>query len=708
MPAHSARIMARFFVLLCLVGMASASQESMAGANPIRKVVTLMETMQSKIEAEAKKEDELFERFECYCKKTKAQLQDAIAKAEMSGNIKPEDIKAKEARLQALEQEVEDLKNEKIDEEKSLASAKAARDKVHNQLVKDEKEQVETENAAEGAIKTLGSNETDPDKQLEHRVVKNPGLFLSQLAEERKGPSVFNQKLTAFLQEQGGPGASTGEVTAYIKNIEEESEERWRQDVAEDTEDAKQYAALKGSKQKSVKTVLEQITRKAKKIGDLKVEIVNMKHMMKDGGKALAENQKMLAELEKDCAQRAGEQEEKKVIRAEEEKALQDTIKMLNDDDALDLFRKTIKKPSFLQLDTAREQAVEQAKQIVNTLRSSGNRPQLSLIALALTGKKVDFTKVFKKIDGMVTLLGKEGKDDASKKEYCNKEFDEVKDKTKDLKTKISEIAASLEEKQASIEQVAQAIKEINEGVQSLDESVATATENRKAESADYQELVQQDSAAVELLGMAKDRLNQFYNPMLAKVTTTKSPYDPYALVQVSLHQQQPEAMESPIQEVEVGTPPPTAGAYKTKSGASNGVLSMITTMISDLEKEMLVAKTEEANSQKEYETLVADAKEKRQEDLKDAQHKAQVKADLEHDSEEDGQEKAATEKEQQAAMVYTEDLHKECDWILANFDIRLQARGEEIESLKRAKAVLAGADYSLLQVASVRRLRGH
>eukprot|EP00930_Biecheleria_cincta_P011618 TRINITY_DN11457_c0_g1_i3.p1 TRINITY_DN11457_c0_g1~~TRINITY_DN11457_c0_g1_i3.p1 ORF type:complete len:303 (+),score=93.16 TRINITY_DN11457_c0_g1_i3:7-915(+) len=302
----------------------------------------------------------------------------------------------------------------------------------------------------------------------------------------------------------------------------------------------------------------------------------------------------------------------------------------------------------------------------------------------------------------MVTLLGKEGKDDTSQKEYCNKEFDEAKDKNKDLKTKISEISASFKEKQASVEQVTQDIKEINEGVQSLDESVASATENRKAESADYQELVQQDSAAVELLGMAKDRLNQFYNPQLAKVTTTEGPY---AFVQVSLHEQQTEDIEGPV---EVAPPPPTAGAYKKKSGASNGIISMINTMISDLGKEMAVAKVDETNSQKEYEAVVADAKEKREGDLKEAQHKAQVKADLEHDSEADEQEKATTEKEQQAATEYTEDLHKKCDWLLANFDLRAQARGAEIQNLKRAKAVLAGADYSLLQVASIRRLRGH
>jgi len=692
--------MARSFVLLCLFGAASASQDALAGANPIRKVVTLMETMQSKIEAESKKEDELFAKFECYCKKTKEKLEDAIAKAEMSSNVGPEEIKAKEAKLKMLQQEVVDLKGEKSSDEESLASAKAARDKEHNSFIKDEKDQTETENAAEGAVKTLGSNETDPDKLPAHKVVQNPaGSFLSQL-----GGSVFNQKLTAFLQGQG-PASSPGEVTAYIKDVEEEAEEQWRSDVAEDTKGASQYEVLKGSKKKSVKTILAQMAKKSKKIGDLKVEIVNLKHMMKDGGKSLGENKKMLAELEKDCAQRAGEQEEKKVIRAEEETALQDTIKMLNDDDALDLFGKAIKKPSFLQLDAAREQAHEQAKQILNELRSStGNRPELSLIALALAGKKVDFAQVFKKIDEMVALLGKEGKADTSKKEYCNKEFDEAKDKKKDLKTKISEILASVEEKHASIEQVTQAIKEIKEGVQSLDESVAAATENRKAESADYQELVQQNSAAVQLLGMAKDRLNQFYNPKLAKVTTTEGPY---AFVQVSLHQQQTEAIEGPV---EVGTPPPTAGAYKKKRGASNGVVSLISTMISDLDKEVAVAKVDEANSQKEYEALVADAKEKREGDLNEAQHKAQVKADLEGESEDDEQEKATTEKEQQAAVEYTEDLHKECDWILANFDLRAQARGEEIENLKRAKAVLSGADYSLLQVVSTRsrRLRGN
>eukprot|EP00930_Biecheleria_cincta_P033539 TRINITY_DN2323_c0_g2_i2.p1 TRINITY_DN2323_c0_g2~~TRINITY_DN2323_c0_g2_i2.p1 ORF type:complete len:682 (-),score=244.38 TRINITY_DN2323_c0_g2_i2:49-2094(-) len=666
---------------LALASAASASvvklDEAVSGTNPVRKVVNLMEKMQAKIEAEAKKEDGLFDKFQCYCKKTQKQLEDDIAKAAGLGNVKPEDIEAKEAQLKQLEQLVESLKNDKIDEEKMLSSAKAARDKEHQAYLTSEKDHVETENAAEAAIATLKANETDPDKNT-HEPVQNPGAFLSRLEKASQGSSAFSDKLAAFLQ--GRNEATPGEVTATIKDMEEKAEEAWRKEVADDAKGNSEFEDVKSSKQKSIKTVLEETARKAKKIGDLRVEIVNMKHALAGGAEALAENRKMLAELKKDCAQRASEQEEKKALRADEEKALQDTIKMLTDDDALDLFRKTIKPSSLLQLDAAREQARMKALRIVNDLKAKvGGRPELSFVALALAGKKVDFAKVLKRIDDMVTLLSKEGQDDASKKGYCNKEFDEAKDKAKDLKSAISALSSSLEEKQTSIEKIAEEIKSINEGVQSLDMSVSEATENRKAESADYQELLQQDSAAVELLNMAKDRLNQFYNPELVRQTTTKGPYD-LSLVQVSEHEQKPQA--------------------------NNGVLSMIATMVSDLKKEMSVAKVEETSSQKEYEALVADAKEKRASDLQDAQKKAQVKADLEQDLDEDAQEKSASIKEQEAATAVIGNLHKECDWLLQNFELRREAREEEVENLKRAKAVLSGADYSLLQMVSAHRHR--
>jgi len=50
--------------------------------------------------------------------------------------------------------------------------------------------------------------------------------------------------------------------------------------------------------------------------------------------------------------------------------------------------------------------------------------------------------------------------------------------------------------------------------------------------------------------------------------------------------------------------------------------------------------------------------------------------------------------------MESLKDIHLDCDWLLQNFDTRKEARTGEIDALKKAKAVLSGADYSLIQVA--------
>merc|ERR1719502_1252239 len=170
----------------------------------------------------------------------------------------------------------------------------------------------------------------------------------------------------------------------------------------------------------------------------------------------------------------------------------------------------------------------------------------------------------------------------------------------------------------------------INDGVKALDESVTQATENRKSESAEYQELMQSDSAAVDLLGMAKERLNKFYNPDLTTDTTTTT--NKFALDFLQT--------DSSIE-----PPPPTAGAYKPKGQESNGILHMIDTMIQDLDKEMTIAKAEEKNSQEGYEESVADAKAKRAADVKSAAQKAKAKADIEGDMVEDTAEKKGASK---------------------------------------------------------------
>merc|ERR1712151_857251 len=107
-----------------------------------------------------------------------------------------------------------------------------------------------------------------------------------------------------------------------------------------------------------------------------------------------------------------------------------------------------------------------------------------------------------------------------------------------------------------------------------------------------------------------------------------------------------------------------------------------------------------------EHETFIADSAAKRAEDSKSIELKEAAKADLGAEVEKMNAEKSATMKEAMATAESIKDLHLDCDWLIQNFQARKDARAGEVESLKNAKAVLSGADYSLVQRASTRHLR--
>merc|ERR1712060_1007220 len=125
-----------------------------------------------------------------------------------------------------------------------------------------------------------------------------------------------------------------------------------------------------------------------------------------------------------------------------------------------------------------------------------------------------------------------------------------------------------------------------------------------------------------------------------------------------------------------------------------------------DLDKEMTEAETGEKAAQEDYEKTMSDSAKKRAADSKSLADKEGAKADLQSSLEQTNSEHAATTKELMATEKYIQSLHGECDWLLQYFDVRKQARSDEIDSLGKAKDVLSGADYSLLQRSSRSRAR--
>merc|ERR1719190_123758 len=284
--------------------------------------------------------------------------------------------------------------------------------------------------------------------------------------------------------------------------------------------------------------------------------------------------------------------------------------------------------------------------------------------------------------------------------------IDIAEDKKKALDQTISDQAAAIDEANEGIATLKDEIKALEAGVKALDKSVAEATEQRKAENIEFKDLMAENGAAKELLGFAKNRLNKFYNPKLYKAPPARELTDEESVTVGMGGTLAPTPAPGGIAGTGIGAfaqvapppPPETFGPYTKKGESSTGVIAMIDLLVADLDKEMQEATVTEKDSQAEYEQMMADSAAKRAQDSKSLTDKNSAKAAEEEALQAETDKKADTSKELALTLEYIGSLHAECDWLLKYYDVRKAARTSEIEALGRAKAVLSGADYSLLQ----------
>merc|ERR1712157_348752 len=206
------------------------------------------------------------------------------------------------------------------------------------------------------------------------------------------------------------------------------------------------------------------------------------------------------------------------------------------------------------------------------------------------------------------------------------------------------------------------------------------ATANREEEHKDFTATMAANTAAVELLKFAKNRLNKFYNPKLYKPPPKRELAEDE---QITLNMggtlaptEAPGGIAgtgiSAIQDGAAPPPPPEANlAYKKKGEESSGVIQMIKTIIADVEKEIQIMELEEKDAQVDYEKFMADAKAKRAEDSKSQSDKEGALAETTEElvnSEEGLKNKKIDLMETDKALS---GLHADCDWLLKYCDAR-------------------------------------
>lgn len=685
----------------------------------------MLQKMQTKIAAEGKKEEELYEKFVCYCQTGGADLTASITAAENKVPQVSSQIEETKEKLAQTKLELKQAQADRAAAKEAMAEATALREKEAKAFAA-EKEEFDTNIAAlQKAVAAL-------EKGMAGGFLQTPAAkVLRQLAVSSQDMvDMERQELVAFLSGGSDYSPKSGEITGTLKEMLETMSKALADATEAENTAIESYDGLMAAKKKEVEALSQAIESKLEAIGNMGVAIVQMEEDLSDTQAALAEDQKFLANLDKNCAEKKAEWEERTKTRAEELVAIADTIKVLNDDDALDLFKKTLPTVGAGAFVQTGKQSAQAARtlflSVIHKMQASAPRQsnaglRFDLLAVALSGKrgatKGGFDKVIKMCDDMIKILKEEQVDDDSKKEYCAKQLDQMDDKKKTTEKTISDSELAITNAEEGISTLTDEIKTLAAGIKELDKSVMTATEQRKEENTDYKELMASDTAAKELLKWAKNRLNKFYNPKLyvappkvelsaedriaanvgGEVQPTAAPggiagTGITVLVQTFEHKHAQAARDAPP------PPPETWDAYAKKSQESSGVLAMIDLLIRDLDKEMTEAGTEEKNSQAEYEKMMSDSAEKRTVDSKALTDKEAAKADLEAKLEVHKENKATAGKELMAVLKYIQSLHAECDWLLKYYDVRKEARAGEIDALVKAKAILSGADFSLMQ----------
>jgi len=252
----------------------------------------------------------------------------------------------------------------------------------------------------------------------------------------------------------------------------------------------------------------------------------------------------------------------------------------------------------------------------------------------------------------------KEKEEEIKVADKCRAELKENADSTETSSTAAGNLQTNIDDLTNMITNLKDEIATLNQEIAETRINMKRASEDREAENKEFQATVADQRATQAILTKALNRLSEVYGSL---VQTWKQA--------------------------------PSFGAYK-KNQSGGGVLNMLNGVIkeaADLEKEALKA---EQDAQTSYEELITDSNNSISAKEKDIASKTETKGEKEGELVTAEGDLKATNADLDALRGINTGLHADCDFLLNNYDLRQEARDNEVESLKMAVAMLSGADF--------------
>jgi hypothetical protein len=449
--------------------------------------------------------------------------------------------------------------------------------------------------------------------------------------------------------------AQSGEIVGVLKQLKEEMEGDLSESQKTELERKENFEELRNAKSSEIASGERMSEQKEDELANTDNNLAEAKEDLAQENALLSEAEKFLANMDVTCAEADKNYEARKMARAEETKAVSETIEILTEDSARDTMSSTY---AFLQVSSAQQDQRRVVAEKLRKVAAATNDPQMALLASAV---ELDaFGKVKKAIDSMISILKTQQGDEVKKGDWCKAEIQENEMSTAKTEDHKSDLEAKEATLNSDITALQQRINDARGEIDQLRVNMQRASEDRKLENQEFQKTVADQTITVEVLKKALDKLATYYDS-------------------ADFLQQKRQ------------TPPAPEANYKPSAGAE-GVMQMIEKLVGEAQTMTKDARKQEAEGQAAYESFIKDTNDAVALLQKEVVTKTKHKGQAIKDASQAEADIIDAVKELEGLHKFNGEMHEECDYLLKNFDVRQEGRSQEIEALQQAKQILSGA----------------
>jgi len=683
-----------FFVLVATVLTPAAATDT---GSPVEKVVQLLKDLKTKIGNDGSQEQQIYDKYACWCEKTTKRKAAAIEESQMELRALGQQILKLKGRIATLTAEIAELTEAIRMNEDAQAEATAIRQKENAAFTAEADEMKQALAALQKAVIVL-RDATKPKPQpptalLQRdttvadmsRAVAGVGAVIRALPAKATLSSKQMSLLSEFVAGGARYAPQSATVQGILKDMYETFSAGLESGMEEEATKNRVFEDFIATKQKELIEMKKTKAKKEAEKSDAEAQLAETTQTYDDTEAQMNADIEFFDLTKAACQAKNEEWNERNSLRSEELEGIKKAIEILTSDEARAMFSKSIKpgvETGFLQLENTQFTSAPGLRAFSMLKASATRAHSLRLATLAVevrSAKTGHFEPVIAAIDTMIQTLKDEEAADIAKRDQCKDEYQKIASTVADLNWKIEKNEAKIDKLEQLIDlrqaEKAKTIEDIEEVIKQIGDMEEVRNEENRA----FLEAKSDDEQAIDLLDQAKVALTAYYKE-------NKIAMGPIQGSVKGVFSQEPEFQVSEDQ-----APDATFSHKGKRKNESKGIVQIMTMLIEDLQDEIKNGVKDEEAAQLDFEARLAAAK-KLQKELEEKKVNLEMTiAKREAEKDDEHADMDVNNKDLSDEVAYKKDITNDCDWIIRAFEERRSRRAAEMEGLVGAKEFLAG-----------------